>query len=135
MTNIIALSSKRQLAKPAHNLDEKHASKINPSFVKSKNPNAKKGGGCNWWSVQPSGNYVNDCNTGRILAEEYLQYVTTGPALPLQWILESMMANANDTKKITGIEVGFFGAIGRAAAVGAMVLTNLDGDLSKLQHI
>ena len=70
--------------------------------------------GCNFWVVSPSGNYTEDCATGRKLALEYLQFIRRA-ALPLQWIVFDMPRQAERT----GIEVGFLSAVTKAATLGA----------------
>ena len=71
--------------------------------------------GCKFWVVSPSGNYTDDCRTGRQLALEYLKFLTKS-AFPLQWIVFDMPRDADRT----GIEVGFLSIVTRAALCGAL---------------
>ena len=85
------------------------------SFVKSLRERGKRGGGYNWWSVAPSGDYGADCLTGRKLAFEYLKYLQHA-TLPLQWIVDDMRK-----QELNGVEVGFLGTVSKAASLGSCV--------------
>ena len=52
--------------------------------------------GCSFWVVTPSGNYTADCETGKKLAIEYLEFIRRA-AFPLQWIVFDMPREAERT--------------------------------------
>lgn len=66
-----------------------------------------------FWSVQPSGNYGADCETGARYAALALDHMTRAklPQL-LQWAVFDMMSL---DRPYCGIEVGFMSAFGRIA--------------------
>lgn len=86
------------------------------SFVRQIEEGRKRICGYNYWAVQPTGQYGNDCLTGKKLAYEYLEFLATGRAFPLQWILEDMRHQQHN-----GIEVGFLGTVTNVAAFGAHI--------------
>jgi hypothetical protein len=86
------------------------------SIVRQLKEGRKRMCGYNYWAVQPTGQYGNDCTTGKKFAYEYLEFLAKGPAFPLQWILEDMRKQCHN-----GIEVGFLGTVTRVAALGAHV--------------
>ncbi len=76
----------------------------NLPFVKS-----QKGGNC-FWSVQPTGDYAEDCVTGHryaVLAIEYMKKDNLGILLP--WCVRDMPKG----KDSSGIEVGFLSFVGK----------------------
>ena len=78
-------------------------------------------GGFNYWDVEPTGLYANDCATGTALAVEYLAFIgahpTNGNATLLTFIVRDMV----EQKAWSGVHAGFLACINRvtmAAAVG-----------------
>jgi hypothetical protein len=76
----------------------------------------------NYWSVNATGNYHEDCALGRVLALEYLAHEEAnrhGPCL-LAWIVADM------PRPLTGVEIGFLELVGlqsRAAPGRAAQIT------------
>ena len=74
------------------------------------------------WSVKPTGNYGDDCATGRAYAIEFLRSCdgTAGWTSLLQEIVGDMIRAGPDgdfadgDPKVNGIVIGFMGQIGRA---------------------
>lgn len=77
------------------------------SFMRLK----KKGGGIDYWTVKASGNYGADCETGHVLAKEYIAYLakhpTNGNAYLLGDIVHDMMGQAKSGEGWSGIHVTF----------------------------
>lgn len=105
------------------------------SFV-TKHPSGKIGGGLNYWTVEPTGDYSKDCQKGRELAEEFLTYIgkypTNGNASLLQCIVDSMIAARSDHpnhygKFTTGLEVAFLATINEFALVTAKFVVERSG--------
>ena len=69
----------------------------------------------NFWHVQPTGSYADDCETGERYALAYLDYLTSNPDCPgvLQFIVSHM------PRDVTGIEVAFLQHLNFAAQAGA----------------
>ena len=64
-----------------------------------------------WWVVEPSGNWSADNDTGREYAKALMRY---SRAHQTPFILGYVMKEIARKGSITGIEVGFFNAIGEA---------------------
>ncbi len=65
-----------------------------------------------FWNVKPTGDYVEDCDTGQRLALEYLRFIAAGNVPDLPAIVGDM------PRPLTGIEVGFLSLVGSAAQTG-----------------
>lgn len=92
------------------------------SFMRRK----KKGGGIDYWTVKASSSYSADCETGHVLAKEYIAYLakhpTNGNAYLLGNIVHDVMEQAKSGKGWNGIHTTFFRDINVYAmsmAVGA----------------
>lgn len=109
MTNakIIRLNAHKRAKQPDESVP---LNPIDLSFVR------RLKGGCNFGAIKPTGQYGNDCLTGKKLAYEYLEFLATGRAFPLQWILEDMRHQQHN-----GIEVGFLSTVTNVAAFGAHI--------------
>lgn len=85
------------------------------------------GGGIDNWIVEGTGNFSKDCELGRALAREFLDYVgeytTNGNVLLLSHIVVDMVAK-NDTPK--GVIIGFMNAVGEMMALGARLMFDLN---------
>jgi hypothetical protein len=79
------------------------------------------------WSVQPTGNYWDDCKTGRAYAEEFLKScdVTNGWSSLLTQIVADMIGAApagtwpDGGVQINGVVVGFMSRIGHELCISA----------------
>jgi hypothetical protein len=111
----------RKINKPATIQPRQHF----PSFVKDGVRMGRIGSKRCFWVVKPSGDYGADCLTGQAMAEEYLHYARSD-LLPLQWVV-------GDMQEIGGLEVGFLGAVGISATLGAATLLELKGSLVMLR--
>ena len=87
-------------------------------FVANKKKPVKGANGRCFWSVTPSGDYAEDCKTGKKFALTWIAYARlSGPDEPdlLAWIVKDM------PRIYTGLEIGFLSTIGeeimRTAAV------------------
>ena len=89
--------------------------KFPPFVVDKKMPDGR--GRC-FWQVEPTGNYTDDCITGRRLALEYLESLQSSLLL-LQWIVSDMPADQS------GIEIAFLGTVSRAATLPDSMLQAL----------
>jgi hypothetical protein len=109
MTNVVELRPGRNLGEVPH-----HADAL--SFMERRKP---RGSGINHWNIAATGDYGQDCETGRELAREYLayigQYPTVGNATLLGCIVNDMVNGLGDRGRLSGIEIAFLGAINRAA--------------------
>lgn len=74
-----------------------------------------KGKGLNFWSVQPVGDYVEQCTQGEELALVALEYMAVKelPDSFLSWVVMAMPRKEDRT----GVEVGFLYCIGTFAAL------------------
>ena len=92
------------------------------SFIKGRKP---KGGGHDYWSVLPSGNYPADCETGRFLATEYLTFIgnypTVGNATLLNCIVREMVEKATIGKGWSGVHLGFIRTVNEFAMATAVM--------------
>lgn len=122
MSKIISLAANRAAV---NTTIKKYRSLIPLSFIEdgTRMPNGSKR---NFWSVTPSDKYGADCESGGQLALEYLAYMKDGRgAPPLQWIVADMVSNIASRGGLSGLEVGFLGTLGRAAAMGACACDSL----------
>lgn len=73
-----------------------------------------------FWSVQPSGNWAEDCRTGRRYGQMAVEYMgRSGQHQILQWAVIDMIRAG---RQHSGIEVGFLSVFGqRAAAVASII--------------
>ncbi|OAM75484.1 hypothetical protein [Devosia elaeis] len=92
-----------------------------------------EGCGFDYWNVDSTGDYSEDCALGRRLGEEYLTYIgqhpTNGNATLLQCIADSMIARRREPRTswgrhTTGIEMAFFAAVNEYAMATAKVLAD-----------
>ena len=68
--------------------------------------------GRNYWSVTPSGDYADDCATGRAYARDALLWMVCGDfGAMLGYIVQAMPRGTN----MGGIEIGFLQGIADAA--------------------
>lgn len=93
------------------------------SFVAS----AIKGGGFNYWAVEPTGNYGTDCAKGRELGGEYLDFLgtfpTNGNATLLGCIVGSMIEQAVENgRNAKGLEIGFLAHVNEYALAAARLV-------------
>lgn len=107
------------------------------SFVVRNTPD-RPGGGFNYWNVQPTGRYSEDCERGRELAAEYLafmaRYPIVGNVTLLPLIVGSMMdaaiARGIDTtkpwKRLGGVEGGFLRHINEYAMTTAVLVKDVE---------
>lgn len=82
----------------------------------------RRGGGFDYWAVQPTGNYSHDCALGKALGEEYLAYIGRNPTIGketlLACIVQSMIEHAQAGQDSKGVRVGFLGTVnGHAMAL------------------
>lgn len=66
-----------------------------------------------WWRVEPTGDYIKDCELGTRLGLEYLTFEEADQGTHLQLIVADM------PRKLTGLEIGFLSAVSQAASAGA----------------
>jgi hypothetical protein len=85
-------------------------------------------GGIQYWNVASTGNYFDDCELGKKLGREYLDYVgrhlMNGNSKLLGWIVCDMVSTA--TAK--GLILGFMGSINEHAMAAAGLLVDLTPD-------
>ena len=109
MTNVVQLRPGRDGREIPH-----HADTL--SFMERRKP---RGSGVNNWNITATGQYSQDCETGRELAREYLayigQYPTVGNATLLGCIVRDMVKRVDDSGRLSGVEIGFLAEINRAA--------------------
>lgn len=83
-----------------------------------------EGGGIDYWNVKPTGNYVDDCATGKRLAAEYLAFVgewpTVGNGTLLGCIVHDMMERSLNGEPWSGVHFGFLGEINHCAMMMAV---------------
>lgn len=100
------------------------------SFVIKRN--MRKGGGFNYWAVKPTGSYDADCDTGAMLAKEYLAFIGTYPtygnATLLTCIVRDMIDQAKDGAPWSGMHVGFLTDVNQDAMVAAHIKTSRAAD-------
>jgi hypothetical protein len=66
--------------------------------------------GKRFWTVTPSGNWIEDCKLGEEYARLYLERINTGSSTPLMcWIVADMIKAG----RYTGVECGFIQAVSR----------------------
>lgn len=73
------------------------------------------GGKFNFWDVQPSNNWLDDCKAGAEYARMYMERATGRNLDPLLGKIAMDMVRAGHTN---GVVHGFMSAIGRAAQAG-----------------
>lgn len=104
---------RRKKAKPAHPANDL-------SFMKRRKP---RGTGIDYWLINPSGNYADDCDTGAMLAFEYVAYLgehpTVGNATLLTGIVREMIDRASGGEKWSGVHVGFLAGVNSYAMAAA----------------
>ena len=93
------------------------------SFVQRRKP---RGGGFDYWSIFPSGNYSADCEQGKALAAEYLAFIgkhpTVGNSTLLNCIVRQMIEHAATGKGWSGVHLGFIQAINKYAMATAEMM-------------
>lgn len=68
-----------------------------------------------YWSVQPTGNWEVDCQTGKEYAQQAIEILSAeDKPYTLQWIVAAMKTGGGES----GIEVGFFNELFNLAARG-----------------
>ncbi|UXN69930.1 hypothetical protein N8A98_22425 [Devosia neptuniae] len=102
------------------------------SFVVLK---GKAGGGFDYWNVESTGDYSADCELGRRLGVEYLEYIglhpTNGNVSLLGCIVDSMMARRREPhtsygRHATGVEIAFLATVNGYAMATSKVVTDQD---------
>jgi hypothetical protein len=87
------------------------------SFMRCKTRQA--GGGIDYWTVEATGRYGADCETGHSLAREYLDYIgrhpTNGNGTLLACIVNDMMVRRRDKGELSGVELAFLNEVNRYA--------------------
>jgi hypothetical protein len=133
MTNVVNLDAFRRNGcvpepKVSHQSPTHHADSL--SFMRVRKP---KGTGIDYWLVSPTGNYTDDCEVGRKLADEYLAYIgehpTNGNTTLLTCIVREMIDRAIAGQKWSGTHVGFLAGVNRYAMAMAMYRSEV-GDKS-----
>jgi hypothetical protein len=77
-----------------------------------------------FWSVQPSGNYLQDVERGHAIAEEMLAFLVAAPTNGNLTMLSSML---NDMQRFAdmshrGLFVGFGSVVAKFALIGATIV-------------
>ena len=95
------------------------------SFV-SRRKSRDSGYGYNYWDVNPSGSYADDCTAGAALADEYLAFIgaypTYGNGTLLACIVREMTNQAKDGGSWTGLHIGFLTGVNRYAMAAAALM-------------
>jgi len=92
------------------------------SFVKDL---PKRGTGRDFWAVNSTGDYAQDCLLGHAMAAEYLSHVgqgTNGDVVLLGWIVEAMIERAlkEGSPEISrGLRIGFLHTVNQHAIAAA----------------
>lgn len=99
------------------------------SFMKKRRP---RGGGIDYWAIDPPSNYSAQCEFGRRLAAEYLAFIGMHPIVGhrglLSDIVGSMMDRARLGEEWSGVHLGFLEEVNRyAMAMAAAANGGLDG--------
>lgn len=71
------------------------------SFVSRRKP---KGGGFDYWTAEPSGDYSEDCEIGGVLAEEYLAFIGKYPTVGSSTLLNCIVSSMVNKVAARGIE-------------------------------
>ncbi|TKD40629.1 MAG: hypothetical protein E5W98_20560 [Mesorhizobium sp.] len=100
-TNVVHLSNQRP--KRAHPADDLSFMGLRPE------------GGINYWTIKGSRNYTEDCETGAILADEYLVYIGAHPTNFNAVLLTSIVEDMQRAGELGGVEIGFLNGVNRAA--------------------
>jgi len=99
------------------------------SFMKKRRP---KGSGINYWLVDRTGNYCEQCERGKQLAAEYLafigKYPSVGSECLLSDIVHSMIERAEQGDGWTGVHLGFLFEVNRYAMAMA---TGMHGEMDE----
>ena len=82
-------------------------------FVKRKQPDRRKGGGYDYWAVNPSGNYARDCQTGNDYARLLLPHLKYNAGIPLLGSIVLDMIEAGDAESGKGLIIGFMAELSR----------------------
>lgn len=115
MTKVVNLNAYRRnrcvaAPKESHRSPTHHADSL--SFMRVRKP---KGTGIDYWFINPTGNYTDDCEVGRKLADEYLAYIgenpTYGNGALLTSIVLEMIDRAKEGQKWSGVHVGFLAGV------------------------
>jgi hypothetical protein len=107
------------------------------SFMRRRKP---LGTGVDYWAAAPTGSYSEDCNKGRMLAAEFVEYLgehpTNGNAnLLTQIVIE--LTRRGDDKEGRGLVVGFMNYVGNhltAIARTIAELTNPKASVGQIQE-
>lgn len=87
--------------------------KARSPFLSFAEIDAEDGKIINYWSVNPTGNYAADCETGRFYAYELIDYIAaTGYPAALGYVASAMP----QADRRTGLETAFWSAIAAEAA-------------------
>lgn len=93
----------------------------------------KEGGGIDYWNVFSTGTYGSDCEHGKALAKEYLDYIgshlTAGNEALLTAIVEAMAGHP-----AKGIKHGFLCVVNTYAMASAAIL-NADTDMPEIRLV
>lgn len=99
------------------------------SFVEAKG----EGVGFDYWNVESTGDYSADCDLGRQLGAEYLEYIgkhpTNGNRSLLARIVDSMVARRLEPRNrwgqhTTGVEMAFLSAVNGYAMATSKIVTD-----------
>ena len=117
-TNVVNLAAVRKAREPRPaRLDE-------CSFVVARKEGRKRKCGWNHWNVTCTGRYSEDCETGKKLAVEYLEFrrQRAGGFL-LNWIVADMPRTREEG--FGGVEIGFLATVGDYASLGRCVMAEI----------
>ncbi|RIK95142.1 MAG: hypothetical protein DCC73_01795 [Proteobacteria bacterium] len=85
----------------------------------------RKGGGFNYWDVKPTGCSSKDCETGKVLAEEYLAFIGANPTIGnvslLACIVRDMFEQAKNGGAWSGVHTAFLSDVNGYAMMVARV--------------
>jgi hypothetical protein len=82
-------------------------------FVKRKQPDRRKGGGYDYWAVKPSGNYGQDCETGRGYAQMLLPSLKYNAGINMLGSIVLDMIQAGPDENGKGLIIGFMAELSR----------------------
>jgi hypothetical protein len=115
VTNVVQLRSNPRRKEP-HPADDL-------SFMKRRKP---RGTGIDYWVVETTGDYGSDCQKGRVLADEYLEYIgehpTYGNLTLLHDIVGDMLKALRPDGRLPGTAIGFLSAVNAAATLSAVLM-------------
>ena len=127
MSNVVAFPARQRIAKKTL-ADPPSSDAL--SFVRRRKEGRKRGCGYDYWAVTPSGNYGDDCATGRQLAQEYLAFIGKWPAngnsTLLTCIVRGMIDQGKNGGAWSGLHVGFLSGVNSHAMTMAATMSGGD---------